>query len=176
MVDRARTAQSKKLRALIDRMEDISGLTVLQEWVEVGGTHQGKPNFGKITTKAIAKTIEGFKDKVAPPQLMSLLDMQNLAYHHAILLSCESRSALTDFEWSKKIGQGGFGVAHLCRNRYSGEPCVIKFIVPGDGDEGMRRDVKETALHQKLAVSELIARIISWGTVDGASCFMKLRH
>ena len=166
----------KKLRALIDRMGDVSGLTVLQKWVEVGGTHQGKPNFGKVTTELIAKTIGGFKDKVAPPQLMSLLNMQNLAYHHAVLLSCERRSALTDFEWSKKIGQGGFGVAHLCRNRFSGEPCVIKFIMPDGGDEGMRRDVKETALHQKLAVSEFIARIFSWGTVDGASCFMKPRH
>jgi len=133
-------------------------------------------HFQQITKERMAKTIEGFKDNVAAQQLTNLLDMQNLAYQHALLLSCGSRSALTDFEWSKKIGQGGFGVAHLCRNRYSGESCVIKFIMPGDGDEGMRRDVKETALHQKLAVSKFIARILSWGTVDGASCFMKLRH
>ena len=145
----------KKLRALIDRMGDISGLTVLQEWVEVGGTHQGKPNFGKLTVQSIARTIDGFKDRVAAMQLTNLLDMQNLSYHHAILLSCEHRSALTDFEWIKKIGQGGFGVAHLCRNRFSGESRVIKFIMPGGGDEGMRRDVKETALHQKLAALQV---------------------
>ena len=109
-------------------------------------------------------------------QLTNLLDMQNLSHHHTILLSCEHRSALTtDFEWIKKIGQGGFGVAHLCRNRVSGESRVIKFVMPGDGDERMRRDVKETALHQKLAVSEFIAKIFSWGVADGAR-FMTPRH
>ena len=162
----------KKLRTLIDRMGDVSGLTVLLEWVEVGGTHQGKPNFGKLTVQSIARTIDGFKDTVAATQLTNLLDMQNLSYHHAILLSCERRSALTDFEWIKKIGQGGFGVAHLCRNRFSG---VIKLVTPDGGDEGMRRDVKETALHQKLAVSEFIAKIFSWGVAGGAR-FMAPRH
>ena len=101
-------------------------------------------------------------------QLTNLLDMQNLSYHHAILLSCEHRSALTDFEWIQKIGQGGFGVAHLCRNRFSGESRVLKFIMPGGGDEGMRHDAKETALHQKLAASKFVIHIFTWGTIDGS--------
>ena len=179
------------LENAVDRMGDIAGVTVLEKWVEIGGLHQGKPNFGKVSVKQnntphidltcahvcfisqitrerIATTLEGFKDVTAAQQLTSLLIMENLSYHHAVLLSCERRSALTDFDWIKKIGQGGFGMAHLCRNRFSGERCVIKFIMPDGGDDGMRRDVKETELHQKLAVSEYIAKIFSWGTIDGS--------
>ena len=190
LLSRASKSQ-KKLRALIGRMGDIAGVTVLEKWVEIGGLHQGKPNFGKVSVKQnntphidltcahvcfilqitrerIATTLEGFKDVTAAQQLTSLLIMENLSYHHAVLLSCERRSALTDFDWIKKIGEGGFGVAHLCQNRFSGERCVIKFIMPDGGGDGMRRDVKETELHQKLALSEYIAKIFSWGTIDGS--------
>ena len=38
LIERASRTQ-RRLCALIGRMGDISGLTVLQNWVEVGGTH-----------------------------------------------------------------------------------------------------------------------------------------
>ena len=122
----------------------------------------------QITRERIATTLEGFKDVTAAQQLTSLLIMENLSYHHAVLLSCERRSALTDFDWIKKIGEGGFGVAHLCRNRFSGESRVIKFIMPDGGDEGMRYDAKETALHQKLAASKFVSNIFTWETINGS--------
>ena len=166
-----------KLRALIDLMGDVAGFTVLDKWVEVGGLHKNRPNFGKITSQLIASTVNESKGNiasaqlnVASAQLTNLLNAETIAYHHAILLSCERRSALTDFIWEKKIGEGGFGVAHLCRNRFSGEQRVIKFIMPDGGEQGMRRDVKETELHMKVAVSDFIAKIITWGTFDTGAC------
>ena len=50
LLSRASKSQ-KKLLTLVDRMGDIAGVTVLEKWVEIGGLHKGKPNFGKVSVK-----------------------------------------------------------------------------------------------------------------------------
>ena len=123
----------------------------------------------QIQSSAIAKSIVGFKDKVVEAQLGLALSFDSLSYHLPVLLSCEKRSALTDYAWIRKIGQGAFGRSHLCRNRFSKELRAIKFIMP-EGDEhgaAFARDVKECEMHQRLNLSEFVTNIYAWGSIDG---------
>ena len=81
-------------------------------------------------------------------------------------------SIMADFKWEKQVGEGGFGTAHLCRDRASGEKRVIKVVMPDrwencDGPHAsanFRQVLKETELQQKLARSEYVATIYEWGT------------
>ena len=94
----------------------------------------------------------------------------SLAYHAAILLSCEKRSLLTDYTWVKVLGSGSFGRVHLCENRHTGERRAIKLLLPQGGEfsDAFKLDVQETELQQKLASCKFIAPIFSWGTFAGA--------
>ena len=78
-------------------------------------------------------------------------------------------SLLTDYEHVELLGEGSFGRVHLCRNRHNGKRRAIKLVMPAGGEQSneFAQSVKETELQQKLASSEFVASVFSWGTIDG---------
>ena len=59
--------------------------------------------------------------------------------------------------------------AHLCRNRHSGREVVVKLMLPPGGEHGeeFALAAKETELQQRLAGSDFVASVLSWGTIAG---------
>ena len=117
------------LKTLLDAMGEVDGLTILNEWVDVGFNKE-KANCGKLNEGRIKKQLklEGLK-KAGVQKLANLLGELplgkqavagvlrpgGLSFHKALLQSCEQRSLLTDFIWIKQVGEGAFGRAHLCK-------------------------------------------------------------
>ena len=130
---RARASESssmKSLQALIDLMEDVEGLTILDEWVDIGFHGAGTPQVGKLNVGRVKHTVKReFKPVAVTGGLSMLLGVVHqgkqvmagvhaagsLSFYKALLLSCEKRSLLTDYAWVKMVGEGAFGRAHLCR-------------------------------------------------------------
>ena len=83
---------------------------------------------------------------------------------------CEGRSLLTDYVWEGTLGAGAFGRVSKCRNRHDGSLRAIKIIMPPGGlvGAGFQDAMAETKLQQKLAVTEEICKIFSWGAFSGA--------
>ena len=83
---------------------------------------------------------------------------------------CEGRSVLTDFAWEGKLGAGAFGMVSKCRNIHTNSIRAIKLVMPPNGLEGteFKEAVAETTLQQKLAASQDMCKIYSWGTFAGA--------
>ena len=130
------------LKSLLDGMGSIDGLTVLNEWIDVGFAGK-KTNFGRLVESRIKKQLNDTSVKtVAVAELSKLLGVLpkgkfvqpgvfqagGLSYYKAILHSCEKRSLLTDYVWIKMVGEGAFGRAHLCRCVKERECAVCDFL------------------------------------------------
>ena len=131
---RAGRGASAALQTLLDAMADVDGLTVLQEWVDVGFDDASPtPEFGKLSRDRIQQHLNISVKVATIIQLSNLLgalprgkyiqssvhDAGGMSYYKAVLQSCEKRSLMTDYVWIKMVGEGAFGRAHLCR-------CVLK--------------------------------------------------
>ena len=126
---KAGPSAKKSLVEFVDLLSDIDGMTVLNEWVEVG-FDGGKQNYGKVVLRRVKEHIKGeFKAATVTGEFITLLGQVpkgkkaephvispgGLSFYAALLRSCEKRSLLTDYRWVKMVGEGSFGRAHLCR-------------------------------------------------------------
>ena len=131
--------ESKALHDLVALMGAIDGMTILSSWTEVGPGPKG-PNFGKISRDRAALSLgldaDEIKKKIKSAACIKLSFALNgdsgetefnarLAYYKAILMSCEKRSVLTDFDLVRVIGEGGFARCGPCELNHAHEGCGL---------------------------------------------------
>ena len=133
-------------------MKRVDGFTMLSVCGGITSGGSGGQGYGSLHKRKLEELLGVKCTTGAVKQLLHVLNPEAVGYYKAVLLSCENRSALTDFVWVSNLGSGSFGRVSMCRNTLNGNTRAIKIIMPRGGVMGdaFKAANQETQLQQKV--------------------------
>ena len=135
----------------------------------------GKPPFFEVRFTKDGKKLDMVKLVSLKRFNIVLNEASGFGFYCLLYRSCHHLGPLQDFEWVRKLGQGGQGVVHLCANRYSGDLRAVKLVHVG---EDLERAALEMEFQQVASALEAtkVVRLETWGQIEEEYLFAVMEH